>query len=109
MSLSQQLCLRFCPYYKPSKDEALACRGFVEVQLLLEKGRQISFSDRGEEIGSDTVKALVLRMCTLCPFYKEDCDFIMRGSAASPCGGFLLLGRRVDDGTISVDDIGRMD
>lgn len=109
MTLSQQLCLHFCPYYKPSKDERLACRGFVEVQLLLEKGRQVSFQDRGGAIGPGTVKALVRRMCGVCSFYKEDCDFILQGDQASPCGGFLLLGRLVDDGTISIDDIGERD
>ncbi len=108
MTLSQTLCLHFCPYYKPSKDEALACRGFVEVKLLLEKGRQITFENRGRAVGTDTVKALVRKICRVCPFYKEDCDFILKGKEALPCGGFLLLGQLVDDGTISVDDIGEM-
>jgi hypothetical protein len=109
MTLSEQLCLPFCPYYKPSKDGALACRGYVEVKLLMEKGGRISFQRRGGAVGIETVKALLRKMCPVCPFYEEDCDFILKGDEASPCGGFLLLGQLVDDGTVSVDDVGRMD
>ncbi len=109
MTLIRQLCLQFCPYYKSSKNEELACGGFVEVQSLLEKGRRISFDMRGRAVGPETVRALMRKVCTACPFYGEDCDFILKGGAASPCGGFLLLGQLVDEGTISVDDVGEMD
>jgi hypothetical protein len=108
MTLEQLVCFQFCPYYKPSKNEELACRGFLEVQLLLEKGRRISFENRGRAVGPETVKALVRKVCKACPFYREDCDFILKGAAASPCGGFLFLGQLVDDRAISVDDIGEM-
>lgn len=109
MTPEQRLCRRFCPYYKPSKKEPLACRGFLEVQRLVGKGRRISFENRGNAVGRETAEAMVGKMCVACQFYEGDCDFILKGAAASPCGGFLLLGQLVDDGTISVDDIGEMD
>ena len=109
MELVQRLCLHFCPYYKSSKNEELACRGYVVVQSLMENSRQISFHARGGEVRPETVKALVQKMCKVCQFHKEDCDFILKGHKAPPCGGFLLLGHLVDEGTISIDDIGKMD
>ncbi len=109
MSLSEQVCLRICPYYKPSKDEALSCRGFTELQILIQGGRQISFDGRNRPVCPKTSKELVRKMCPLCEFYKEDCDFILNCGNSSPCGGFLLLGQLIDDGTISVDDIGDME
>jgi len=109
MALVQLLCLQFCPYYKPSKNEELACRGFVEVRSLVEEGRQISFHNRGGEVRPETVRALVQKICEFCQFHKEDCDFTLKDHEAPPCGGFSLLGHLVDDGTISVDDIGKMD
>jgi hypothetical protein len=109
MELVQRLCLHFCPYYKSSKNEELACRGYVVVQSLIENSRQISFHNRGGEVRSETVKALVQKMCKVCRFHKEDCDFILKGHKAPPCGGFLLLGHLVDEGTISIDDIGKME
>ena len=109
MALVQLLCRQFCPYYKPSKNEELACRGFVEVRSLVEEGRQISFHQRGGVVRPETVRALVQKVCGFCQFHKEDCDFILKDHKAPPCGGFLLLGHLVDDGSISVDDIGKMD
>lgn len=109
MALVQRLCLHFCPYYKSSKNEELACRGFIEVQSLVEKGRQISFHGRGGAVRPETVTALVQKICKVCQFHNEDCDFILKGHKAPPCGGFLLLGHLVDEGTIYIDDIGKMD
>lgn len=109
MSLSKQLCLRICPYYKPSKDEALACRGFVEVQMLLKKGREICLDGRSQPVRPETAKELVSKMCPVCEFYREDCDFIVNMMNASPCGGFSLIGQLIEDGTITVDDIGEIE
>ncbi len=109
MSISKQLCLRLCPYYKPSKDETLACRGFVETQMLLAKGRKICFDDRHRQVCPETAEALMSKMCPVCEFYKEGCDFIVDVRNASPCGGFSLIGQLIDDGTITVDDIGEME
>ncbi len=109
MSLSKQLCQRICPYYKPSKDETLACRGFVEMQMLLAKRRKICFDDRNRPVSPETAQALMDKMCPVCEFYEEGCDFIVDFRNASPCGGFLLVGQLIDDGTITVDDIGEME
>jgi hypothetical protein len=109
MDLKEKLCLRFCPYYKPSKDKALVCRGFVEVERLAGKGGHISFENRSRTVCPETAKALVLKMCAACQFFREDCDFVQKGEEASPCGGFLLLGQLVDDGMLSIDDLGEMD
>ncbi len=109
MSLVELLCAQFCAYYKPSKNEELACRGFVEVRSLLEEGKHISFHKRGGEVQPSTVNALVKKICRVCQFRKEDCDFILKDRMAPPCGGFSFLGYLADDGTISIDDVGKMD
>ena len=109
MNLEERLCKRFCFYYKPTKDETLACRGFLEVRRLAGKGGQFFFGDRRPSVSRETAKALKKKMCTECQFFKEDCDFILEGDKAYPCGGFLLLGQLVDDGAISIDDVGGQD
>ncbi len=109
MNLEKRLCKRFCFYYKPSKDETLACRGFLEVRRLAGKGGKFSFRMRRPSVSIGTAEALKRKMCMVCQFFKEDCDFILKGGKAYPCGGFLLLGQLVDEGAISIEDVGRQD
>jgi hypothetical protein len=109
MDLEGRLCRRFCAYYKPSKDETLACRGFLEVRRLAGEGGRFSFRDRRRSISRETADALRGKLCTACPFFKEDCDFILKSGKAPPCGGFLLLGQLVDEGAIAIDEVGEPD
>ena len=104
-SLQERLCLKFCRYYKPSKDESLACMGYRVIEGLSERGRKISFPADVEDPG-DSGRNLLLRcMCRRCPFYEDGCDFVQGTPDASPCGGFVLIGHMFKTRALSVDDI----
>jgi hypothetical protein len=121
--LSKGLCEVYCRYYKPSKQEDLACMGFVITKRLIELGFPISFpvcsgppADTGgpERPGNEITEKLINQVCTVCPFQENDCDFIgfyRTGRSASeqerlmPCGGFIFLSLLLDSGVICIDDI----
>jgi len=103
--LSKNLCAKFCSYYKPWRDEELACMGFLVIERLIKAGQEIPFEKGGEKAGSLTEDALIQGMCKACPFYESDCDFIEKSRNALPCGGFILLGQLTESGVISIDGI----
>ena len=107
--LKESVCAKHCRYYKPSKNEALSCRGVLVIERLLRKGKEITFPERGARFGTRTEESLAETMCVACPFFPDDCDFSLKQKGASPCGGFLVLGRLVEDGSICIDDIRNID
>ncbi|MDA8431497.1 MAG: hypothetical protein M0Z60_00875 [Nitrospiraceae bacterium] len=108
MALGDDLCSRFCAYYKPAKGEELACRGFSVVERMIKGGRKLPFEIQEGAIGADIAAGLELRLCRRCPFYREDCDFAA-GAGAPPCGGYLFIGRLVGRGALLLDDLDEMD
>ena len=125
-SLAGEICKGYCQYYKPSRDEEIACMGFIIAERLAAWGLPISFpvisgplSDKGETEmpGEETTVLLKNQICTVCPFYEKDCDFIRfhrhnapdaRQVKAMPCGGFLFLGRLIDGKVIDIRDINQV-
>lgn len=105
MDLVKNLCGNFCAYYKPSKDEELACRGFVVVNKLIEMGGQINFEEANRRPVLLTEEDLRKVLCPTCPFYDGDCDFILQEGDAIPCGGFIFLGLQIERGMICMDDV----
>lgn len=105
IDIREKLCRNFCEYYKPSKDEGLACKGFQIVDKLTEEGLEISFKKSGRKIKRDTEEALILNMCKSCSFYENDCDFVMKKAVYLPCGGFIFLGQLIEMDIIGIDDI----
>ena len=103
-TIREELCRNFCPYYKPSKDEELACLGFAVIERLIGKGLAISFDTQDKGFEERTKKVLLEALCAACPFFENDCDFVT-GSSHSPCGGFTLLGLLLDKKVIHIDDI----
>jgi hypothetical protein len=103
-SLEQVLCLAYCAYYKPGKNEELTCRGRIVVEQLLQKGRMIVFNKSDQRIDSATAEKMVQKMCMTCDFHERDCDY-MQDRSAPPCGGFKLLAQLVQSGDISLEDI----
>jgi hypothetical protein len=98
----EKLCREFCTYYKSSKNNELACMGYIVAERLLNKNVNIPF-DKPEKLDVVTEKKLAQSLCPACPFYENDCDFVQSGLA--PCGGFILLGNLLEKNTISIDDI----
>ena len=105
INLAERLCLNFCPYYKPVKTKELACMGFLILERLLKKGKEIPFDKSAKILNGITEETLVQNMCVFCPFYESDCDFIQKTEKALPCGGFILLGHLLETKIIAIDDI----
>ncbi len=101
----KDLCSNYCSYFKPLKDEDLACRGFAVVQVLIEGGQEISFQKTDKRPSPETKEGLREVLCPACPFYADDCDFILQEGKAMPCGGFIFLCLLLDKEVISIDDV----
>ena len=104
---AETLCRDFCAYYKPEKKEELACRGFVVVQRLIEKGRAVPPTGTGTAVPPDstTREPLLRHVCKECDFREADCDFILTKGKAPACGGFVLLSYLLGNGEITIEDL----
>lgn len=105
INLKKQLCLNFCPYYKPTKSDELACLGYLVVEHLLKKGKKIILEKSDTILAQEIKDGLIGRMCTYCPFYEKDCDFVLHRGDSPPCGGFILLGQLLESEVITFNDI----
>lgn len=108
--LIQNLCATWCSYYKPEKDEELACKGFIVVKQMMRNMDAGPFekpdvSEQARQLLSDTAARLASTLCPACSFSAEDCDFAGRLEGARPCGGFLLLMQLMEKKTVDIDDI----
>lgn len=106
--LKKNLCQKICSYYKPSKNEDLACMGFLVIEKMLKKGKDVPFQKADKKLKEQTEEKLIRHMCPTCPFYENDCDFVKQQKGAPPCGGLILLGHLLEKNIISVDDIGNI-
>jgi hypothetical protein len=105
INLRERLCLQFCPYYKPSKNEELACKGFLVVEELINEGKEIPFIKSDKLLKAHTEKILRENICISCLFYESDCDYAQEEEGACPCGGFSLLGKLLEARVLTVDNI----
>ncbi|MBI5641015.1 MAG: hypothetical protein HZA17_11375 [Nitrospirae bacterium] len=105
--LTDKICRDFCSYYKPGKNEELACQGFFVIKQLAEKGRVVpSLRDSRREMPGDPAQAILSQfLCSACPFSDSDCDFMLGTDTASPCGGYLFAARLMEAGLLTVDDL----
>jgi len=103
--LDQILCLKFCSYYKPGKNEELACKGYLVVERLLGEGKSLVLESNSGSASPVLTDRLVNVLCLACDFHEQDCDF-MQNRAARPCGGFVLLEQLLGSGVITIEDIG---
>jgi ubiquitin len=101
--LTQAVCLRFCSYYKPERNEELACGGYVVLEQLAQQGVPMRGA-QAEPRDRNCEELLVTTLCTACPFQEHDCDF-MENRALPPCGGFLLLAQLLAAKQISIEDV----
>jgi len=104
--LIQRLCLPFCCYYKPGKNEELLCRGAAVVERLILAGKRLP-ADVNSLKTSDryTTELMLLHLCRVCEFREHDCDFAEDGKS-SPCGRFVFLSKLLASGAITADDLG---
>ncbi|HMK50115.1 MAG TPA: hypothetical protein VK435_08680 [Thermodesulfovibrionales bacterium] len=130
--MKDNICKKFCHYYKPPGNEDLACLGFTIAGRLAGNGFVFPSELPVRRPSGDMEDLLARGLCVRCPFYKEDCDYAsehriqgedadplsgankpgegMRHSEANPppCGGFIFLGLLLEAGIISIDDITNM-
>jgi hypothetical protein len=98
------LCINFCAYYKPEKNEELACRGYLVVERLVRDGRRIPFERSGSRGAHAGTELLVNKVCAACDFRDDGCDF-MNDRKAVPCGGLELLSQLLAQGVILPEDL----
>lgn len=101
------LCRNFCKYYKPGKNEELACQGFVVAYGIIGRGKSISLARPGKMTDADAAAADILkkRVCGSCDFRLDGCDFILTNGGASPCGGFALLSHLLGSGELKPEEL----
>ena len=102
-----ELCVNHCTYYKPGRNEELECQGFVVVHRLITKGRRLSQERPGAASAPDARirDGLKSRVCSACSFREADCDFMLSGGTAAPCGGFALLAHLLGHGDLKLEEI----
>lgn len=112
--LRADLCNKFCIYFKPSRNEDLACEGFVVIEKLINRGKPIAFDKPDKLYEYANHEMLIHALCTRCPFYQNDCDFILAVLSPPlhdgrqkplPCGGFILLKHLLESNILQIDDI----
>jgi len=102
--LVKTLCLKYCSYYKPSKNEELACQGFRVVERLTQAGRTILMENPGVSDDMQVLGQLVQSLCSVCTFHEHDCDYF-HDRVSQPCGGFVLLSQLLWSGKITIAEI----
>ena len=102
--LVKTLCEQYCAFYKPGKNEELACKGFAVMERLMLAHE--GFACQRYEQGPDksVLDMVVQKMCMKCDFHAQDCDFI-QDRTARPCGGFVLISQLLGSGEISLEEI----
>jgi len=104
-NLQKNLCLRYCSFYKPGKDNSPSCKGFTVIDELLKSGMSLKFKQLVKKSSKMTEESLKEALCLTCPFRKNDCDFIHEKDDSPPCGGFIFLGKLVEEEIITIDNI----
>ena len=109
--LVSTVCAGYCSFFKPGKDEALACKGFLVLQKLSTAWGEVSECHEKKLMRRETEEYLCTVLCPNCPFSLDGCDFAawkkgeiphMNREGVTPCGGFLYLGSCLDQGAIDI-------
>jgi len=108
MKSDTTICLNFCRYYKPGKNEELACRGYLVLREIIQSGKKISQERPAKLVEADakTLAHIKQYVCEKCAFLPDGCDFMLT-SNASPCGGFVLLSHLIGIGELTRSDLDR--
>jgi len=98
------LCLKYCSYFKPNKNEKLVCRGYHVVERLMRANRTVTLEKTGDSADPKVMDQLLQTLCGVCLFHEHDCDFF-QDLVSQPCGGFVLLSQLLGSGRITIDEI----
>jgi hypothetical protein len=100
----QTLCLKFCAYYKPDKNEELACRCYLVAEQFIQAGTAGDLDTLRKKPDLSTADTVIREVCVSCDFFEKDCDF-MQDREAPPCGGMVVLTQLLKTDRISLDDL----
>jgi hypothetical protein len=102
------VCKGYCKFYKESKNEELACEGFRFFERLISSptdnttpspplSRGNSEKSNPPVFQHDSILMDIL--CKKCDFLIDGCDYRDEKyhANASPCGGFILLHRIIEE------------
>jgi hypothetical protein len=103
----KMVCVHYCPYHKPERNEEFECRAFAVAQRLIEAGTKVPRTkpEAAASEGSAIAEVLKERICKACSFFAADCDFISTGGKALPCGGLALISHLLRSGVITIDEV----
>jgi hypothetical protein len=107
-TFADYICRPYCIFYKEGVKDDMSCGGAIVVLQLIDAGRWTPGRDSIPPVhtrnDNPDLESLV---CRRCPFVLDGCDFRSPSppSDAAPCGGFILLSRLIDAGTITLEDI----
>ncbi|MEJ5329653.1 MAG: radical SAM protein [Desulfobaccales bacterium] len=101
MSLS--ICRHYCAFYRPERDEAEKCLGWVVAAHLLQESSELAAALEGAapKPGSEAMAAVAQALCQYCAFRQHGCDFARGEAGAPPCGGGLALAGLLVQGRLS--------
>jgi hypothetical protein len=102
-----RLCLSYCRYYKPGRNEELKCQGYVVVHEIMRKRCNLALNQSVRATTPDraTQERLTERVCSNCAFAENDCDYLLTGGSAVPCGGFVFLIHLLGTGALTFEEI----
>ncbi len=98
----ENICARFCSYYKPGKSGESACLGFLVIQDLAGRGCRIEIppSGTGQYDG-----AADCELGEYCGYRAADCDFAAGVRGAPPCGGLIVVRLLLGSGIITASEV----
>lgn len=93
------ICKGYCKFYKESKNEELACEGF---RFFERSFSPLPVDNTNKYNLPETFKydsVLMDILCKKCDFLIDGCDYRDEKyhNKASPCGGFILLHRIMEE------------
>jgi hypothetical protein len=103
-TLKETVCLQFCSYYKPGRNEELSCGGYERIERFLEEGRKVAIEVSGSCGDAGQTEAIVRAICRRCGFREDGCDFML-DRKSPPCGGFRLISQLIADGMLQIEDL----
>ena len=89
--MDDQVCEKFCDFYKPGRKEKTRCGSYEFIRRNLtmrELKRAAETADRNPDRSADaSIRELA---CQECGFMEDGCDF-RAGLDSPPCGGYAIV------------------
>jgi len=110
-TFQEYICRPFCAFFKAGQKEEMTCRGAEVAERLVAEGRVdtalMPSLRKAPDLWKRHRESLGIRVCRMCPFFQEDCDFQAAELVddAEPCGGFILLAHWCESNLVQEADL----